>query len=393
MLSTLKASAKKIPAVRSFAKRFPRAVSTVTKSIDWAVAFTRWLRPRSRAYRHHPFMHFEAAPGYDGKALTAAARIRHNGLGFRGPMPAVPKPQGTFRIVCMGESTTYCEALADDETYPAQLEREFRKRLPGRTIEVVNAGVAAYTSAHNIANFVFKVQGLQPDLVVYYYTINDIGARELPVMKRDYDGFLRREPVSRWSASARIFLARVANYHSLMNYFFSGKENGAAEANILSHDASVFELNMTNLAILVKGWGGKLLLVNPRFRSLGEPGAESDTVTAALVQHRAAIERVADRQDALVLDLLPLMPKPPFSRADADHYYSDSIHFTAAGADLIARHVADAVLVGGLVPDVPEADRVRLTPNAAEIERTRGGNRAARVGSVSSTNDTIYPLW
>jgi hypothetical protein len=45
-----------------------------------------------------------------------------NSFGFRSPEIEVPKPEGKFRIVCVGGSTTNA-GRTNDTTYPALLEK------------------------------------------------------------------------------------------------------------------------------------------------------------------------------------------------------------------------------------------------------------------------------
>jgi hypothetical protein len=63
--------------------------------------------------------------------------------GFRGREIALEKPAGVFRVMAVGECVTLGVGVDDSETWPAQLEALLRERLPGRTVEVVNAGRTA----------------------------------------------------------------------------------------------------------------------------------------------------------------------------------------------------------------------------------------------------------
>src|SRR5580692_83909 len=40
-------------------------------------------------------------------------RVAVNSLGFRGSEPAVPKPRGTIRIVCLGDDATFAPAIPE----------------------------------------------------------------------------------------------------------------------------------------------------------------------------------------------------------------------------------------------------------------------------------------
>jgi hypothetical protein len=90
------------------------------------------LSPRARSIRPHHYLHFELVPGYrspDGAAT-------HNSYGFRGKEFTIKKPVGAKRVVCIGESTTYCTGIKDAQTWPERLSEKLGA-------EVINAGVPA----------------------------------------------------------------------------------------------------------------------------------------------------------------------------------------------------------------------------------------------------------
>ncbi len=85
----------------------------------------------------------------------------------------MPKPAGTFRIVCLGGSTTYDVKIEDyTKAYPAQLQSELGKL--GFSAEVVNAGFPAWTSREQVLNYVTRVSYMEPDMIVYFEPINDL---------------------------------------------------------------------------------------------------------------------------------------------------------------------------------------------------------------------------
>ena len=72
--------------------------------------------------------------------------VRINSRGTRGPEFDVPKPTGTVRILSLGDSKTFGWGMAENETYSARTEALLREKAGGgRNIEVVNAGVNAWS--------------------------------------------------------------------------------------------------------------------------------------------------------------------------------------------------------------------------------------------------------
>ncbi len=107
-------------------------------------------------------------------------RILHytNADGFRVPAPGyeVPrqKPAGQLRIAFLGSSAVQLGSTYET-TLPGALRTLLRARYPGRDIEVINAGIQSCLSRQSIMHLVFTVLPYQPDIVILYDGVNDIG--------------------------------------------------------------------------------------------------------------------------------------------------------------------------------------------------------------------------
>jgi hypothetical protein len=121
-----------------------------------------WKRFRENMYGHN---FYDRWP--NGEFWT-------NSEGFRSAEIALPKPEGVFRILCVGGSTTV-EGPRNDLTYPAMLEAMLRESLPGRAIEVVNCGVYTMDTGRDLEQFP-RYLALEPDLIIVYNFINDLAA-------------------------------------------------------------------------------------------------------------------------------------------------------------------------------------------------------------------------
>lgn len=110
-------------------------------------------------------------PGYHKKW------IRINSLGFRGKDIAFKKPEKTFRVAALGESSTF--GYGDDAAspYPLQLEAILNKNKSKNCalhFEVINAGVEKYFSWQVMKHFKRDVLPLKPDAVIVYTGWNDL---------------------------------------------------------------------------------------------------------------------------------------------------------------------------------------------------------------------------
>ena len=104
----------------------------------------------------------------DGEEL----RVKINSKGFRTHEFRDKKPQGLYRIICVGGSTTVI-GRTNEETYPALLEKKFKERFPGRDMEVLNFGVSKYGTSE-IINLCYDSMKYQPDLFLKYNGMNDL---------------------------------------------------------------------------------------------------------------------------------------------------------------------------------------------------------------------------
>lgn len=97
--------------------------------------------------------------------------FKTNSMGFRGPEIILPKPEGIFRILCIGGSTTH-EAGHNAVTYPMKLEELLKKAFPEQPCEVVNAGTPGIFSQGHLLRLHDYLQ-VEPDLVVAHLGVND----------------------------------------------------------------------------------------------------------------------------------------------------------------------------------------------------------------------------
>jgi lysophospholipase L1-like esterase len=129
------------------------------------VAVSPWSTFEGGYYKFPPNYILEGATGQGPET----AKIDSHG--FRGPEFESTKPKGVFRVVCLGESSTFGYHNRDDETYPFILGRLFvRDKLP---VEVINAGFPYYNSGSILALFENEIVNYDPDIITIYAAYND----------------------------------------------------------------------------------------------------------------------------------------------------------------------------------------------------------------------------
>lgn len=101
-------------------------------------------------------------------------RLQTNEYGFRGPGVQVPKPDGVFRILLLGDSVAFGWGVDDGVTFARRLEMEWNARGGARRLEVVNTGNPIYDTVQEAATLKETLPLLTPDLVVLVYVVHDI---------------------------------------------------------------------------------------------------------------------------------------------------------------------------------------------------------------------------
>jgi hypothetical protein len=145
-----------------------------------AEAAVRWLVPQRLEYARAVFepddlLVFRLRPGIDSpnSQFEFEVRERTNSLGLR-DRELGPKPDGDLRILALGDSYGFGHGVELEETYAKRLEDQLRGSLD-RPVEVVNAGVPAWSLLQELRFLEHEGLGLQPDMVLLgFYVGNDL---------------------------------------------------------------------------------------------------------------------------------------------------------------------------------------------------------------------------
>jgi hypothetical protein len=125
------------------------------------------------------FLHYELKPNAEGTFSEPGRPVYHvhvDRFGARYPTHPGEKAPGTFRILCVGGSTTYGAAVSDDETIPADLERRLNADAPpGVRFEAWNFGLHAYVLSQAARRARMELPRLDPDLILVQ--LHNVGPR------------------------------------------------------------------------------------------------------------------------------------------------------------------------------------------------------------------------
>lgn len=140
---------------------------------------------------------YELVPGASGEGW--GTRVDVNSLGFRGPEVA-PEPDGRVRIVALGDSVTFGNDLAWEETWPALLQRALGER--GQAVEVLNLALGGYDTMQEVATLEDLGLAFRPAHVVLGYCVNDVGvvsmSMQTPFVEDDRANPLYLSRIAQW---------------------------------------------------------------------------------------------------------------------------------------------------------------------------------------------------
>ena len=133
-----------------------------------------WLPPQTDTIWELPFFTYQKHVERKERisALGITEHFQMNNYGFRDADIITPKPEGTYRILCLGASTTE-EGPVNDLTYPAILETLLNKRIGANLVDVINCGISGMNSLKHRMKMADYL-ALEPDLIVVYNAVNDI---------------------------------------------------------------------------------------------------------------------------------------------------------------------------------------------------------------------------
>jgi len=123
----------------------------------------------------NPKLGYEPIPmTYSGNlSLLHHYRGSSNRLGFRDRDHVLTKPDGTYRILVLGDSIADGIFVPEyGDTFPALMEGFLQEA--GHSVEVINMSVSGYNTSQEVE--ILKAKGIQfqPDMVLVAYCLNDI---------------------------------------------------------------------------------------------------------------------------------------------------------------------------------------------------------------------------
>ena len=120
-----------------------------------------------------PALRFVHVP--NSHAFLMGVDVDINSKGLRDYEYSFARSPGTYRIMMLGDSTTFGWGVPLEATIPKLLEHELNQRPPAAIdkFEVINAGIGNYNTVQEVAYYQSFTKVFDPDLVILIFFIND----------------------------------------------------------------------------------------------------------------------------------------------------------------------------------------------------------------------------
>jgi lysophospholipase L1-like esterase len=272
-------------------------------------------------------------------------RFAMNNFGFRG-RDIQTRKGNTYRIVALGESTTFGITVAKDgRPWPEWLETIIRDQLqPDRPVEVINAGVPSFTLAENLHRLRTQILPLQPDLIISYHGYNEFGNLDAalpPVRSRVPPPRFPQRPLKLLAtAEYRLQLIKYARLLAPQATLNAPRPTDPLQTKYADHYRELIQLCRRS--------GVRLVLAT---YSMAVNEASAKDVRAfyhrispllkrkmkANVAHTRLVQELARQNpDVCLVDTQPALD-------GQNDYYIDLMHFTPEGKELLAETIFSGI--------------------------------------------------
>jgi lysophospholipase L1-like esterase len=339
---------------------------------------------------YDPVLGWRHRAGYVGGTRTAeyAVLFTINEQGLRDEPIPYEKPAGGFRVLALGDSFLAATHVSFDQMMTKQLQGILRAQLPGRPVDVVNAGVSGYGQAQEYIYFNQEGYRYSPDLVlVVVFLGNDLidnirasdGKYDRPAFEVDGEDKLvqvewpGRDPNRRptWD-DLLVRNSLVYNFlqSGVLRKFDASASQPGENGRDAGQDLQIYERRMpaklrrswevteellATLADRAAAGGARTLVVGaPSFRQL-DPASFLDQLAAESLdpsrydveQPSRLLREATERRNLPYLDLLPIL-RQAAERGEGQMFYPKNTHWAPDGQWVVARAIAEKLASDGL---------------------------------------------
>ncbi|UCD55392.1 MAG: hypothetical protein JSV93_00925 [Candidatus Omnitrophota bacterium] len=280
---------------------------------------------------------------------------------------SIDKNDNTFRIICLGGSTTGNFALPVEKRYPNTLHRILQNYYPSVDIEVLNAGTNWYTTKHSLISYVTYYEDWNPDLIIVMHAINDLARSFSPV------DFAMGEYNDLWTHfyGSAINAAKSPTFEQhILRYFETPLNAWYSKLRFLERDYSVkryislpaFKKNLTKLVKYIKNNKSDIILVtqpslykedmredelrllyfgrtisNMRLNFIQREYPSPQSFCQAMKLFNKTVKEVSSKEGVILIDADNAVSKDLRN-------FRDDVHYTERGAETLAEIIAEKII-------------------------------------------------
>jgi lysophospholipase L1-like esterase len=286
----------------------------------------------------HPFFTYAANPNHPD----------HSSQGFRGDK-VYSEDHKSFRVVCLGGSSTYGTRVFNEDSYPYQLQIELSKYTEHQ-VEVINAGLGGYSTPNIISLLSLKIVHFNPQIALFYVGFNDASNRiSFSNFQTDYSHALQSwqlppYPLWRYSRLLDIIAHKLGFPHPKIphiHFVCWKRPNGEPEKNWRDSSESAFKNNLITLIGI-----SKIHQITPIFITQATDFQDHPVEqiwNQAMEQYSQIVREVANREGIRLIDIQHMM-------SNKQEYFADVLHMNERGNRERAKIIASYLEKEELIP-------------------------------------------
>ncbi len=309
---------------------------------------------QSTIFEGDPLLLWRVKPNLS-QAVWDFTVLSTNSDGIRANYPTRTKPDGTFRIVCLGDSVTFGYRVPVvwperpteyDPTwlpFASLLEKELRAANPNHRIEAFPMAVPGYTTHQGLAWLRRDIDYVQPDILIISFGWNDASlsdAADREVIKTSWFSV-----AVRWMINYSQAFAHATRWTGQRNA--ARTTSGHQPRPRVSKEEYVD--NMNSLVALGRSRGAKVIVIGAPYRDKTTDPSEAER----MMGYRSAVRAMMERKGVPYLEVLELTEA---AGTVNEGFFGELIHPNHMGHRLLASELLKLMARNRMLGDmnVPE---------------------------------------
>lgn len=258
-----------------------------------------------------------------------------NSLGFRGENYDPKKYETYSRVLCLGDSCTFCWEVPVGKSYPEQLENLLRQKYPDKLVKVVNCGVPAYSSFQMLRLYKEYNDYFKPTIVVLWTCSNDASDAFLYPDKEKAAQQERFYFLRTLLLKSRFCSYLMEHYQRFRSKHLSPKAMAEKmrDGHVLRVSLPDFKANLTEFAKLTQQNKQHLILLTRHTYQASNP---------LLDEYNGIIKQAGKENNVPVIDMAPIANGEKHKNLYADAP-RDVVHLNSFGCETVAKEVAKVI--------------------------------------------------